>query len=1029
MRLRLLGPVCVDRGGGDVFEPSSRQQRAVLTVLGLRVRTVVAEDRLIDAVWPEDPPPSARRALHALLSRLRSQLGSEIRLQRSGTGYILDLPAPGTDVEDVALLRDVAVAAGASGDHQSAAAAFRQALDQWRGDALIEFADHPFATGEHTRLAELRLELFEAAIGAELAAGRASQVVAEVEHLVVEHPLRERLWHHLALALYRTGRQGEAVRAIDRCRRVLTEELGISPGAELRRLERLILDQDDSLLPPFAAGGGTAPADPTMTAQHNLPVDLTSFVGRVQESGLATLALERHRLVTIVGVGGVGKTRLAQHIGQTIADRYADGLWWIDLAALAPGAPVGEAVSRTLGIADTLGADPVDGLLSVLEHWVTLLVLDNCEHVRADVAAVVRRLLVRCPGVTVLATSRERLGVAGEQAVDLPPLPVPAVGTVDPEVLAGFDAMRLLLERGASIRRDLSMGTDNALAMARLCRAADGLPLALELAAARLRHFTPEEIAARIEARLELLSSDDLPAGRHRNLRAALDWSFDLLTEEEQVMFARIGAFVGGCRLDAVEAVCGVDLPRGLTLDLLGRLVDKSLVQVEEWNGRSRYVLLETVREFACEKLEERPDADEVRHRTFRWCLEFAERSHEELEGPNQVEWSSLTSLEQPNLDQSLEWALAGADPTGGARLATILGRYWLLRGEFTHCARWLRVALDSLGDDDPVLRALALQHLAVAMPDQGAAARQMLEEAADVLEAAGELADAARARCDLSLVLQDRGDLEGCGAEARRAVDLAQRAGGPVVLAKALARLADYEVTRGEQQRSRQLLQQADGLLRRCGNVRELAWNVSAQAMGAYREGDLEGARALYTEGRALHATVGHRYGEAWSLAQLAMIAKGQGDVEASLDFSAGALDSFASFDPTRAHGWAHRVRAICLLAAENPVAARQQIADAIEQHVRCNAAGELAWSYQVLAAIDAAEERWADAARHLGASERLFVENGERRFDEADQDFRDLVDRSRHALGEGFGEAWEEGRRLTMGDAMGEVWSHQTS
>ena len=496
------------------------RQRALLGYLLLRANEVVAQDRLVDALWGESPPASAVTALHGYVSRLRRVLGAG-RLETRPPGYVLRV-AP--DELDLHRFREL-LAQDRHGE----------ALALWRGPALADLAFEDFAQSEIARLEELRLSALEGRFEHELADGRHAELVGELAAAVRAHPLRERLAGQLMLALYRSGRQAEALEAYRDARATLVEELGLEPGEELSELQRRILVHDPGL---------DLMRDRRRT---ELPASLTSFVGRRRELEQVRALVVRPgvRLLTLTGAGGTGKTRLALEVARAVAGEFADGARFVPLAAVAEPELMPDAIAQALGLHQSRGQSIEDALKAFLAERELLLVLDNLEHL-LEATPLATELLAAAPGLTILATSRTHLNLYGETEYAVPPLS------------AREEAVALFADRAAAVRPDFAV-TD---VVAEICARLDGLPLAIELAAARIRTLTPAEILARLERRLELLAGGprDVPA-RQRTLRDTLLWSYDLLAPVEQRLFARLAVFAGGWSVAAADG-CAVAISR-----------------------------------------------------------------------------------------------------------------------------------------------------------------------------------------------------------------------------------------------------------------------------------------------------------------------------------------------------------------------------------------------------------------------------------------------------------------------------------
>ncbi|PRY37463.1 BTAD domain-containing putative transcriptional regulator [Umezawaea tangerina] len=632
MRFGVLGPLEVRSVDGELVHVGGPRPRALLVMLLLDAGRVVGVERLVAGQYGEDVPVGAGNAVQAQVSRLRRVLGGVVEF--GGGGYRLAVEPDDVDVHRFERLVGEGRRLVEAGRSEGAVEVLREALGLWRGQALV---DLPHAEARVTRLEELRLTAFE-----HLAeAGGCS--VAELRELVGAHPLRERLRVRLMRALEAAGRRGEALAEFAEARRVLAEELGADPSEELAEAH---LDLLRARRP----------------ARRGVPAQLTSFTGRGRE--LARLAgLRDARLVTVTGPGGIGKTRLA------VESARPDAVF-VDLAPLTDGDQVPWAVLGALGLRESAAQGPVRRLVSALGR--DQVVLDNCEHVVDAAAALVRTLLAECPDLTVLATSREPLGLTGEVLVPLAPLDV-APPDVAAEHARAYPAVRLFADRAAAVRPGFAVGPEHVAAVVRICAAVDGLPLAIELAAARLRQFTAEDVADRLveHGPFPLLSRGDrTAAARHRTLTAVVRWSWDLLGPRERELAGGFAVFTGGAPLAAVEQVCAG------TEDVLADLVDKSLVETDG----ARYRMLDTIRLFCADRLAESGQEAQLRRAHARYHLDLAARADPHLRGADQLEWLAVLSAEHANLMAALRWAVREERETA-YRLVATLSAYWWLSG------------------------------------------------------------------------------------------------------------------------------------------------------------------------------------------------------------------------------------------------------------------------------------------------------------------------------------------------------------
>ena len=714
MEIRVLGPVEVVVDDDARSVPGSGE-RELLALLALSAGRVVAVPALVDSLWGEDLPANPANALQVRVSKLRRAL-STVGLPSSlivtrAPGYQLDIDPRRVDA--LLFAERVADARSAADDDASAAAErYRTALSCWRGGALSEFAEAPWARPEAARLTELHLAAREELLDLEMAAGRHTDVLGELEALTAAHPLRERLHGRLMLALYRAGRQADALAAYQHARALLDAELGLEPSAELRGLQDAILQQR----PDLRAPDRIAPVRPTAPEPSRLPPRLTSFLGREADSMRVSALLQAHRLVTVTGPGGVGKTSLAIEVVRAAAGSFSDGIGFVRLSGVSDAAQIPLAVLAALDVRGVPTATAEDQVLSHLRDREVLLLLDNCEHLADACAVLAEQLLESCPRLRLLATSREPLAARGEVQCSLDPLAVPS-SHADPAELAASTAVRLFVERARNALPEFRLGDDNTTAVAEICRHLDGIPLALELAAARVAALPVAELAARMADRFALLTTGPRTAeARQRTLRATVDWSYQLLTEAERVLLRRLSVFRGPWTLEAVHATAGGNgLDQSIIVDTLARLVDRSMVVVDRDSG-PRYHLLETVREYARERLTEADESERIGRAHVRHLTDLAGRAERELRGNGQARWLPRMASERDDIESALAWCTAHSvsEPDAGLRLVGALGWYWYFASRPDGGAK-VAAMLAATPGGSPEARAMALQSLAVA--------------------------------------------------------------------------------------------------------------------------------------------------------------------------------------------------------------------------------------------------------------------------------------------------------------------------
>jgi predicted ATPase/DNA-binding SARP family transcriptional activator len=729
LRIGVLGPLEVRAGSGHRVEVAGARLRRLLLRLALEPGRVVTSGQLVDAVWEERPPPGAANALQALVSRLRRLLPGAVA--SSPTGYRLAVAAEAVDAVRFEALA-LAGREQLGRDPGRARALLGEALALWRGPALADAGGAGFAAPAVARLDGLRLQALEDRVEADLAAGATDRLVAELEELGAAHPLSERVGGQLLRALALQGRQADALGAYERLRARLADELGIDPSPELQAVHVAVLRGELAPKAPATAPTGplqaapgapppSAPATgpPPATARTNLRAPITSFVGRGDDLNRITAAFAGARLVTLTGPGGAGKTRLAAEAGARLLERMPDGVWIVELGSVVDPVDLPQAVLslfgarelRLLATPGTAAVPPLDRLVEALGGRELLLVVDNCEHLVAAAAALVDHLLARCPRLSVLATSREPLGIAGEVLHPVGPLAVPEEDVPPAEALAS-PAVRLLADRGAAARPGFAVDQATVGPVLRICRALDGMPLAIELAAARLHALSPTQVAARLDDRFRLLADGRRPvAGRHQTLRAVIDWSWELLGGAEQVLLRRLSVFAGGATLEAAERVCAGPAPGGLAADevlyLLAGLVDKSLVvAAEDRAGGVRYTMLETVRAYGAERLAEAGEAEALARTHTGYFLALAEEAEPELRRPGQLRWLDRLAAERDNLHAALRWAVDAGEAAPALRLAAALGWYWTLTSARAESMDWTAKALALPGEAPVAVRA-----------------------------------------------------------------------------------------------------------------------------------------------------------------------------------------------------------------------------------------------------------------------------------------------------------------------------------
>ncbi|MDQ4011593.1 MAG: winged helix-turn-helix domain-containing protein [Actinomycetota bacterium] len=860
LEFRLLGPLEAIADGRPL-RLGPPQQRALLAALVLQAGSVVSVDSLIDAVWADRPPESAANIVQSYVARLRTLLepqrarGEPARLLLTRPpGYVLTLQPEQTDAGRFCRLVEAGRRARPS-DPATAAATLREALALWRGDVLADLGDFAVVTSAHVRLTELRRIALDERIDADLALGHDAELVPELEALVADDPLRERTRGQLMVALYRSGRQADALATYDAARRTLADELGLDPGPELRALEAAILRQDLS---------SASARRPDRIVFGTLPAQLTSFIGRENELAQVRALLRDRRLVTLTGAGGCGKTRLAV---EAAGAGFSGETYLVDLVPVTEPLAVPSAVAAALGVREEPRRPVVDTLNHYLRSEHVLIVLDNCEHIVEACAALVGALLRGCPAVHVLATSRQVLGLVGEVVWPVPGLAEPA-------------AVRLFAERASA---PFQMSAETAPVVERICRRLDCMPLAIELAAARTRMLSVSEIAVRLDDRFGLLgpASRGGPA-RHRTLSAVIDWSYDLLAEPERGLFDRLSVFAGGFGLAAAEAVAN---PGDDVVELLGQLVDKSLVlRAEGVGGLSRYRLLDMLRQYGRERLARRDAAEEIRRRHAEYYAELAEQLTPLAPDPVPPQWLDRFEEERANLHSAAAWALAVGTSSAASAIISSVWLLWLLRGPLGDGRELVEAALRGDEGMAPPIRARLLYGAAAFALTQGNLDRatEAGRECLAVSRGYGDDRGAGWGSACLGLAAWARGDYPSGREFTEQAVALARRAGDRWHAAMGLAHLGRVAADQGHVERAAALLEDSAALARDVGHPMAVGFALDLLATLAYREGRDAQAAALAEQAlRAYRAGGSAQEGIGSALRTIGLVAFRCGDDE----------------------------------------------------------------------------------------------------------------------------------------------------
>ncbi|TDQ04695.1 putative ATPase [Labedaea rhizosphaerae] len=942
----MLGPLRVSAADGATVELGGARLRMLLARLALDAGQVVQTEALIDGLWGEQPPADATNALQSLVSRLRRGLrtsgnGDVSVLESHPAGYRLLVDREDVDTHRFEQLarqgRDELLA----GEPANAAETLTTALGLWRGAPLADIGDAPFTDPVRSRLTELRIAAHEDRIEAELKRGRHHEVIAELGALTREHPLRERAAGLHVVALYQSGRQADALAAYEATRRALDTELGVEPSAELRDIHLRVLRRDPDLAPP-------EPQQAKVRAPR-LPAPLTTFVGRDEELDEILSALGYSRLVTLLGPGGAGKTRLATEVAAR--QRVDSAVVFVELAGVGDGADIVAAILTALGLHEVVmlenrpahirQVDPLDRLVDALSARETLLVLDNCEHLIAAAANLCGDLLARCAPLRVLATSREPLAITGEALVPVGPLELPEPGATLDQIRESA-AVRLFCDRAAAVRPGFALDESSGLITGEVCRKLDGLPLALELAAARLRAMTLTQIADRLDDRFRLLtggSRTSLP--RHRTLRAVVEWSWDLLEKPELVLARRLSVFPAGATLETATAVCADnELPADDVLYVLASLVEKSLVEAGEGrDGQPRYRMLETVRAFAEERLTEAGERERVQRAFSRALRDLVERAEPHLRGADQIHWLGRLYTEQDNIIAAVRHAVDNDDADTAVRITVSSGWYWMVTGRHGEVGALAKRALELTGpapaDGRAILRAFdafgefagtpareEIAGLREELHKTDAMARFPMLAMLEPLLAAftGDIEAAeeglrrgeshpdpwARAAAELgrSFLAENEGHAAEAEERAQKALERFTELGDRWGQAMALRQLSERHSLRGEMAVALAQHEEAVRLTLQLGTSEELAEQRGRLAMQRLRAGDLDGAERGLLETLDSASGRGSADLQAVLYCGLAALHRIRGDLTAAHDYLQRGIELFKNIPSGMAEG-----------------------------------------------------------------------------------------------------------------------------
>ena len=885
VRVSLLGSFRISVGAHVVEESAWQLRKAasLVKLLSLAPAHHLHRGQVMEILWPGRGRQAAahnlRQALH--VARRTLEFNSSTPHYLVSHSEHLVLCPDGLLWVDVEAFEEAAASARRSREPR----AYRVAIGLYAGQLLPGDLYEEWAGDRRRELQGLYLALLTELAGLYEESGELEAAVEVLQKVIAEEATREEANAELMRLYALLRRRGEALSQYERLREALRRELGVEPDATTNRLRNEILT--GTFKPDHSQPQPHSCREPTDAGKHNLPSVSTNFVGREREMREVELALAMTRFLTLTGVGGSGKTRLALEVARDLVGAYPDGVWLVELAGLSEPSVVPQAVATILGVREQPDQPLLDTLLHALYDKEMLLVLDNCEHLIEDAARLAEALLDSCPRLRTLATSRESLGVTGELSWIVPPLSAPGTQqSPTVEELEGYESARLFANRASNRHPGFELTSENAAAVAQVCARLDGIPLAIELAAARIGMLSAEQVSERLGHSLKLLTGGGrMPERRHQTLRATLDWSYELLSESEQVLFKTISTFVGGFTLEAAESVgTGGGIEEGDVLDLLSMLLDKSMVvAVESWEKGARYRLLEPVRQYAQERLEESGESESARNQHAAFFLALAAKAEPQLKGSGQVEWLERLEEDNDNLRAAMAWLLEEGKVEAAIRMAWALWLYWLIHGHQGEGRRWVEEVLTKGGDLPTSTRARALMvqftmSYGIGNPE---VMKRTCEEAAVLFREAGDRSGLAHALGGLGLATLQQGDAERATVILEESLQLFREDADKWGVSTVLAHLGAIPLSQGDHVLAARYFEEALELTRQIGNMLSGYISLYNLALAAQGQGDYERAAELYEEGLRFAVEAGDKTNTAYCLEGLAELAVASGALE----------------------------------------------------------------------------------------------------------------------------------------------------
>ncbi|BDI28512.1 hypothetical protein CCAX7_005630 [Capsulimonas corticalis] len=1026
LAIALFGPMRVTTNGSPAPRLRSRKTLWLLALLTLRHGRPIEREWIAGTLWPETTQSQAYAGLRPILTELRQMLQAESHRLQSPSRHTLLLDLDGAEIDVITF--DAAMASQNPAAIERAAALYHGPLLE---GCFEEWALPERAQREKQCLTALRMLSQNA-----LAAGNAGAAAEFCRRAAAIDPWRDTAQREWMEALVQAGDSNAALQVYRDFVHLLSSDPQAAPDAQTTLLyTRLRKEARRRNAPPAPAGGEGETEKTAPQSAGYLPSPLTEMIGREDERVDLAARLGRSRLVTITGPGGVGKTRLAIGVANDALARYPDGVWMTALETLTDGAMAASCIASHLGVREEAARAPLESLTDHLRHKKLLLVLDNCEHLLDACARIAAHLLRECPGVRILATSREALGIVGETAWTTPSLDVPAPDhlpaghATQVRVLSGYESVQLFVERAQAANRAFALTGNNALSVARICYQTEGIPLAIELAAARIKSMTPQQIENHLDDYLGLLSlGGRASASRQQTLRGTFDWSYALLNDQERRLLAHLSVFAGGWSVEAAEQVhSGESAPSTQILNLLTSLVDKSLVVFEdqEWNGNGRYRLLEMVRQYASERLLESGELDQVRARHCDWCLSLAEEAEAHANQPDSHLWNARLEKEHGNLRAALRWSAQDTRRSGAyLKLAGEMRTFWYMQGYYSEGLEHLRTALEGTDPQPPAIaRGTALNGLSVLLYCQGRQieAREALREALEIHRALEDTAGIARSLANLGNIECALGNYASSMTLFEEALAIRREIDDKAGIASSLIALGAISIVRGDYLTAR--TQYAEGLkMRREIGVTHLIANALTKCGDIdHLQKEYASAQRQYEEALAIYGASGNRRGVADCLGCLGNVALARGDEVSARAFYDDSLRVRRELGEQRGVATLLSCLASVSQSEGDYETARTMHQESLSLQRELEDKHGIARSLQGLAEALLAQGRAGEAATLFGASHGLrasLTAALTAREQETDQHH---IDQLGQALApDAVAQAWERGRAMTWAQAV---------